>query len=320
MKVELLAFDSMGARSMCTFVETSDLRVIIDPGVSLAPSRFGLPPHKLEFKKLEELTKVITEKAIISDVVVITHYHYDHHDLGDLIPLEVYDQKIVLIKDPEKNINRSQGDFRAPLFLGIIREKAKKVEVADGKSFFFGNTKVGFSKAVFHGSSNRLGYVVEVMVREGDGDCIHHTSDVQGPIYQDQIDFLLKNKPRLVVADGPMLYMLGYRYSYEHLESSMKNLSMILESGVKELVLDHHFVRDLNYIQYMNKLRELHPSSRICTAAEYMGKRNDLLEARRRELFGPEAANIRRRVRSAAEETEWPPRGVSSLISQEDLH
>ncbi|MEM4721610.1 MAG: MBL fold metallo-hydrolase, partial [Candidatus Methanomethylicaceae archaeon] len=239
MDVELLAFDSMGVRSMCTFVDAGDLRIIIDPGVSLAPRRFGLPPHRLELERLNGLAKVITEKAAISDVIIITHYHYDHHDLGDIIPLEIYDKKIVLIKDPKNNINRSQGDFRAPLFLGIIKEKAEKVEVADGKSFQIGKTKIEFSRAVFHGSSSLLGYVVEVMV-EADGDRVIHTSDVQGPISDDQMEFLLNKKPRLVIADGPMIYMLGYRYSYENLESSMRNLGRLIEEGVEELVVDHH--------------------------------------------------------------------------------
>lgn len=302
MDVELLAFDSMGVRSMCTFVDAGDLRIIIDPGVSLAPRRFGLPPHRLELERLNGLAKVITEKAALSDVIIITHYHYDHHDLGDIIPLEIYDKKIVLIKDPKNNINRSQGDFRAPLFLGIIKEKAEKVEVADGKSFQIGKTKIEFSRAVFHGSSSLLGYVVEVMV-EADGDRVIHTSDVQGPISDDQMEFLLNKKPRLVIADGPMIYMLGYRYSYENLESSMRNLGRLIEEGVEELVVDHHFLRDKNYSQYMKGLEDAHPGAKICTAAEYMGKEVELLEAKRVELYGSQCSEIRRKMRTSGVRT-----------------
>ncbi|MEM3365142.1 MAG: MBL fold metallo-hydrolase [Candidatus Methanomethyliaceae archaeon] len=302
MDVELLAFDSMGVRSMCTFVDAGDLRIIIDPGVSLAPRRFGLPPHRLELERLNELAKVITEKAALSDVIIITHYHYDHHDLGDIIPLEIYDKKIVLIKDPKNNINRSQGDFRAPLFLGIIKEKAEKVEVADGKSFQIGKTKIEFSRAVFHGSSSLLGYVVEVMV-EADGDRVIHTSDVQGPISDDQMEFLLNKKPRLVIADGPMIYMLGYRYSYENLESSMRNLGRLIDEGIEELVVDHHFLRDKNYSQYMKGLEDAHPGAKICTAAEYMGKEVELLEAKRVELYGSQCSEIRRKMRTSGVRT-----------------
>jgi len=296
LNVELLAFDSMGVRSMCTFVDTGDLRVMIDPGISLAPRRFGLPPHRLEAERLEELAKVIAEKSMISDVIIITHYHYDHHDLGDIIPLEIYDKKTVIIKDPKNNINKSQGDFRAPLFIGIVKEKAERVEVADGRTFQFGKTKIEFSKAVFHGSSSLLGYVVEVMV-EADGERVIHTSDVQGPISEEQMEFLLNKRPRLLVVDGPMIYMLGYRYSYDNLESSMRNLGKLIEHGVEELVIDHHFLRDINYSQYMKALRDAHPDAKICTAAEYMGKEVELLEARRRELYGPKCSEVRRMMR-----------------------
>jgi len=285
--VELLAFDSMGVRSMCTFIETDDMKITIDPGISLAPMRYGLPPHRLELERLEELAKVITDRATKSDLIVITHYHYDHHDLGDAIPFEVYEGKTVLLKDPEHNINKSQGDFRAPLFLGIIREKAEEIEAADGRIFTFGGTRLEFSKAVFHGSSSLLGYVIEVMV-ESNGKRVVHTSDVQGPIYEDQTEFPLRTKPDVVIADGPMTYMLGYRYSHENLKASLNNIRRLLRNGLKELVLDHHFLRDLDYQQYLKGIKEEFPEARILTAAEYMEEENNLLEARRKELYSSE--------------------------------
>ena len=49
MKVIPLAFESLGVRSMATFVET-DHKILIDPGTSIAPKRFGYPPWKNEFE------------------------------------------------------------------------------------------------------------------------------------------------------------------------------------------------------------------------------------------------------------------------------
>jgi len=52
MEIVPLAFDSMGTRSMATFVRTGDTSLVIDPGVALAPARYGLPPHKKEINRM----------------------------------------------------------------------------------------------------------------------------------------------------------------------------------------------------------------------------------------------------------------------------
>lgn len=53
--IDILASESMGARSMSTFLKSTNLSMIIDPGVELAPKRFNLPPHQIEINKKEEL-------------------------------------------------------------------------------------------------------------------------------------------------------------------------------------------------------------------------------------------------------------------------
>ena len=42
MRVMPLAADSLGVRSMATYVEAGTLRLLIDPGATLAPRRYGL--------------------------------------------------------------------------------------------------------------------------------------------------------------------------------------------------------------------------------------------------------------------------------------
>src|SRR3990170_2781622 len=44
MKIVPLAAESLGVRSVATYVECGATRLVIDPGASLAPSRFNLPP------------------------------------------------------------------------------------------------------------------------------------------------------------------------------------------------------------------------------------------------------------------------------------
>ncbi len=285
--VELIAFDSMGVRSMATLVQTPDASVMIDPGVALGPSRYHLPPHRVEVERLREKAAEVAEAARSADVVVVTHYHYDHHDLGGKIPLDVYDGKVLLAKHPTENINRSQREERAPLFLRAVGGRVDRVEFADGRTFEFGGTRVRFSRAVFHGTNPRLGYVVEVAVESG-GEVFLFSSDVEGPSLPDQLEFMLEVNPNLVVVDGPMTYMLGFRYSRRSLEESVTNLIRLLEgTRVETLVLDHHLTRDLAWRERVRGVLDAGAAlgKRVESAASFMGVPEELLEARRRELY-----------------------------------
>ncbi len=268
---------------MATYVETDDLRVLLDPGVSLAPIRYGLEPHPLEWRRLEESWEAVRDHAEGSDVLIVTHYHYDHHDPSHP---ELYRNKRVLIKDPRQNINRSQRG-RAALFLDRLRGLPAELGVADGRGFQIGGTVIRFSRAVCHGTDPRLGYVVEVSIRDGHEGFLH-TSDVEGASLPEQLKFIIDERPEVLFVDGPMTYMLGYRYSYESLELSKKNLvRMIRELDLEALVLDHHLLRDPNYKERLNPVWEAADEKgvKIQTAAEFSGRKIEMLEANRRELY-----------------------------------
>lgn len=282
-KIVPLAFDSFGVRSMATFVETSDLKILIDPGVSLAPLRYGLEPHPLELKRLDETWEIIKRYAEHSDVLIVTHYHYDHHDPNHP---ELYKNKTVFVKHPTENINKSQRG-RAALFLKAIKGFPREIEISDGKTFQLGKTRIAFSKAVCHGTNPRLGFVTEVSIKSNSEKFLH-TSDVEGPSLDDQIQFILEEKPDVLFVDGPMTYMLGYRYSYKSLEISNENLvKAVKEVGLQTLVLDHHFLRDLNYKM---RIKPVYDAAKECdvkvlTAAEFCGRKIEMLEALRKELY-----------------------------------
>ena len=278
-----LAFDSFGVRSMATFVETDDLRILIDPGVALAPIRYGLEPHFLEWQRLDETWEEVKRYAEEADVLIVTHYHYDHHDPD--YP-ELYKNKTVFVKHPAENINRSQKE-RAVFFLDAIKELPKKLEFVDGRNFQIGKTLITFSKAVCHGTNPRLGYVTELSIKSNNEKFLY-TSDVEGPSLQEQIDFILKEKPNVLFVDGPMTYMLGYRYSYKSLEVSNNNLvQTIRETSLNTLVLDHHFLRDLNYKARVKPVYEAAEKRKVkvVTAAEFCGRKIEMLEALRKELY-----------------------------------
>jgi len=283
MKILPISFDSMGTRSMATFVETKDVKIFIDPGVSLAPVRYGLPPHEKEIKKMEKDWKEIIKLGKKSDVLIITHYHYDHHNPNE--GLHIYKNKVVLLKHPTEKINFSQKG-RAAYFLNQIKGLPKKIEYADGKEFKFGKTKIKCSKPVFHGTNPRLGYVFEVLIDDGKYKFIH-TSDVEGPSQEDQVKFILENKPNLIFLDGPLSYMM-YRFGTENMKKSVQNMVKIIEKcPLEALVIDHHFLRDLKWKEKIAKVFKTGKKKKVKVqcAAEFLGKPIEMLEARRKELY-----------------------------------
>lgn len=288
MKVVLLAADSLGTRSMASYVETSDCSILIDPGVCLAPNKFGLPPHPVELKALEEQWAQIVKHAKKAEVLIVSHYHYDHYNPRRP---ELYKGKVVLLKHPTEKINASQR-ARAKEFLKAIEGLPKKLDYCDGKTYKFGKTKLLFSEALPHGLSPKLGYILETFVDDGKLRLLH-SSDVEGPALKEQADFILKQKPNFLILDGPLSGMLGFRYPQSALNSSIQNmLAFISSCPLKNFILEHHFLRDPKWQERAAKVLEAAKQKgiKLQTAAEFNGKRTDVLELRRKELFKQQPA------------------------------
>lgn len=279
MRVVPVASDSLGVRSMAVYVETRDCRIFIDPSVALGPSRYGLPPHPVELEALDETKKRISELAEGCDVLVISHYHYDHYDPS----AGFYDGKKVFAKDVEQNINKSQKS-RGEDFRETVKDRCELI-YCDDSSVKVGGTKIIFSPPFFHGPANvRLGYVIMTTVDDGERRVVH-ASDVQGPVTEEARDYIVEQKPDLLIVDGPPTLFLGWKFSVKNLRDASDNLVEILKSVDCEVILDHHLLRDLKY-------RERFPEpyrvgeGRVKTFAEYLGEKNNMLEAHRKDLWG----------------------------------
>uniref|UniRef100_A0A7C4TDN4 Uncharacterized protein n=1 Tax=candidate division WOR-3 bacterium TaxID=2052148 RepID=A0A7C4TDN4_UNCW3 len=280
MKILPVAFDSLGARSMATYVETKDIRVFIDPGVRLSPDRYSLPPHQIELKTLAKLWEEIKRWVLLSDIVIVTHYHYDHHNPDEP---EIYDKKELFIKNPREFINESQRK-RAEYFLARIEDYASSINIADGKNITIGSTKVTFSEPVYHGISGKLGYVILVLIEE-DSKFLF-SSDVQGPLNEEAVRFIIKNNPKTLFLDGPPTYLLGTYYKNAEIERALENIKTIIkETEVENLVIDHHLPRDLNWCNYINFIKDIKGKTIVQTAARFRNEEENLLEARRKDLY-----------------------------------
>ena len=294
-KVYPLAEESFGVRSMCTMVETSDTKILLDAGVALAPKRLGYPPHPREYRALAECRERIAKAAERANVITISHYHFDHHTPSYTdwftnwssaeAAKRIYEGKVVLAKNYRSMVNASQRR-RGWMFTKTGGNFAEKLEAADGRVFKFGETELRFFSPVFHGPENsELGWVVMVTI-EFAGERFVFASDVQGPMYPPTLDKILAEDPQLVIVGGPPTYLAGFKVRDEHIEMGMRNLMRLVER-VPTTILGHHALRDEQWRSLVQPIIDTATENghSVLTAAEFVGKENNFLEFRRRQLF-----------------------------------
>jgi predicted metallo-beta-lactamase superfamily hydrolase len=297
-KVVPLAEESLGVRSMCTLIETSDVKILLDAGASLAPNRLGYPPHLREYKAMAECREMISEAAEETDVITLSHYHFDHHTpsytdwfcnwSSKEVAKQVYEGKLVLAKGYRSMVNSSQRR-RGWMFEKTGGSYAKRLEIADGRTFEFGDTKLKFSDPVFHGTENsELGWILMTTIENEDEKALF-ASDVQGPMYNLTLNSILAEEPQLVIIGGPPTYLAEFIVREECIQQGMQNLRKLV-SRVPITILEHHILRDEKWRELARPVFDVASKvgHKVLTAAEFAGKEKNLLEFRRRQLFEEE--------------------------------
>ncbi|MEM1610470.1 MAG: hypothetical protein QXQ57_02350 [Sulfolobales archaeon] len=297
MRIVPIAEESLGVRSVAMYVETDDLKILLDPGISLAPRRFGLPPHPREIRRVEELREVMSTYISKSSYIFISHYHRDHFT----VPYEsiymgtkrdtyidVYRGKIVLMKSP-RDLNYSQR-MRYHGLLKAIRGIVGRVVEADGINIEIGSTRISISESLPHGpEGSRTGRVIAITIDDGD-QRLTFMPDVQGPISERAIRYVLNMRPSILIVGGPPLY-LTHVFSQEDIDAGVRGLIKIINGAQPRIMLiTHHTLRSLGWRNSLSEVFSI-ASTRgveILTYAQMAGKEEDLLEARRKELFETE--------------------------------
>ncbi len=285
--------ESLGVRSMCLYVETRDVRILFDAGVSLAPRRFGLPPHPRELERARKVRAHILRLAEVADVVTVSHYHRDHFTPwypsiymatdGETYR-RVYGGKRVLLKSPE-DLNWSQRRRHYGL-AKALQEAGAEVIYADGREWSFGGTQITASSPLWHGpAGSKTGRVVAFAVKDGE-ETLAFVPDVEGPVEPEPVAFLRLVKPTIVVVGGPPTY-LGWE-----LDKAFAHLAEIIALRPHTLVLAHHLLRDAQWREKIGPVFELAEKQGVAvtTYAGLAGRPEELLEARRRELYEKEPA------------------------------
>ncbi|MCD6465281.1 MBL fold metallo-hydrolase [Candidatus Bathyarchaeota archaeon] len=104
MFIKLVWFDSFGAKSSATLIKTRDVSVLIDPGIAVMQPSFPAPlAEKIRWAR--EGREEIKCAAKGSNIIVISHYHWDHFLPEDM---DIYENKLIFAKNPNMYINDSQ--------------------------------------------------------------------------------------------------------------------------------------------------------------------------------------------------------------------
>jgi predicted metallo-beta-lactamase superfamily hydrolase len=346
----------MGGKSMCTLVKTPDVKILIDPGISIMQKSF---PASMDDKLhwLADGEEAVKSASKNVDVIIISHYHFDHFTPENL---EIYKGKTLLVKNPNEYINHSQrrrafefhtkickhfgkdklecdvnnklssqkstkteeknvnkftqrynnpldklpiamsmdfGDYnkrrKQLLDEGLKRfyQMSKKwirspkipelnfqdieIRFADGKEFTFGQTRIKFTNALFHGLEFAVvGWIIGTLIQFKRTKLIH-TSDINGPVIEDYVDWILKQKPTYLVIDGPSTYQFGHVVNRINMTRAVNNMTKIIkESKSKVIIYDHHLLREAKYIEHTQPAWKVVDDlgKKVLTAAEYLGQ------------------------------------------------
>jgi predicted metallo-beta-lactamase superfamily hydrolase len=294
MEITPLAAESLGVRSLATHIQTADTSILIDPGIALG-FREQRHPHPTEYLLLDIFRKKILAIAQSADLIVISHYHHDHFmpffrnyayfwsspDEAEAL----YGKKKVWCKDIRHRINFSQQG-RGYNFIRRARKVAQDVIYADGKASKEGNTLIRFSPAVPHGETGtKLGWIIMTAIRCGSFSMVH-ASDVQGPMVKVTAEWIIKQKPDVLILAGPPTYLSPDTVSPEAL-SCAANVLRFLTDRIPMTIIDHHLLRDTNWHKWLGPIQQStsEKGNQIMTVAEVLGQPYNQLEANRETLY-----------------------------------
>ena len=156
--------------------------------------------------------------------------------------------------------------------------KSDKITVIfpEERTFTFGDTKLRFSKPLFHGIEYAgVGWVFATIVEYKDKK-IFHSSDVSGPMIEDYADLIIKENPSILFLDGPTTYLFGYILNRINLERTIDNtVRIIKEIDADVIIYDHHLTRENKFRERTKRIWDtaVKTNKKVVTAAEYLGEK-----------------------------------------------
>ena len=279
MKIEILGAESLGVRGLACWVEAGDQRVLIDPGVALGLVRHGQQPHPVQVAVAESVRADLVGRFTRATDLVFSHFHGDHVPLAHPNPYQLGLDRLPpeAARLPAWRIgDEGLSDTSLHRCRSLTKFFGERLQVGEGRTV----GSLAFSRSVPHGEPDSpLGRVMMTRVRD-DRTVFVHASDIQ-LLHAPTIDRILAWQPDIVLAAGPPLYLdvLDDRDRQAAWDNALR-----LALGVETVILDHHLLRDESGLDWIEALAQA-SGNRVTCAAQFMGHRPWLLEARRRELY-----------------------------------
>jgi uncharacterized protein len=276
-KIIPLAAESLGVRSMATYVEAGGTGVLLDPGATLAPARYGLPPSAEEWEALRRANDRISAYAARVRYVFVSHYHDDHFRTDPAS----YGGRVVLAKDPRRMVSGAQARRAHALWAAL--EGQARIQPADGVALTTPDLDLQVSPPLAHGTEGTpLGYVVALtLVDYREHQRFVFASDVQGPLSSVATAWLIQQRPTTLYLSGPPSYV-EREVGTAAIDRAIDNLRRILDATGCRVIMDHYAMRDPRAATRFERLWE---TGRVITAAAHLGLDVQPLEARRDRLW-----------------------------------
>lgn len=277
MEIEIISSESMGVRGLCCYVTVPGRRILIDPGIALGYMRHKLLPHPFQVAVDERIQKRILARWQRATDIVISHFHGDHVPLADANPYQLHIRQVAGLNPDLRVWSKPAASFsehekeRAAEFSAILGVEL----IADAG----GDGAMRFSRPVPHGDVNSTDTVM--MSRIADDERVFvHASDIQ-LLNAEAVSQILEWAPDVVLAGGPPLYLA--RLSAAQIANAWENAAR-LARGVGTLILDHHLLRDMEGVAWLERLTQ-ETGRRVLCSADFMRRPRMFLEADREQLY-----------------------------------
>lgn len=281
MKISILGAESLGVRGLSCCVEFGDRSIVIDPGVALGWSRYGLLPHPLQVAVGAGVRQRIIDKLETATDVIISHFDGDHCPLVDANP---YQLELNKVKHHLARCQiRAMGEGYASLTQQLRRRQTieavgRDLPAADGVN----DGALSFSQPVPHGVNDKKKRSVIMTRIEADGELFVHASDIQ-LLDSTTIETILDWKADIALVSGPPLYRYDSSSDAPQMQAAWDN-ALKLAANVHTLIVDHHLLRCEAGLDWLARLRD-YTGHDVCCAADYMKRQPLLLEAWRKDIY-----------------------------------